>query len=941
MYSLVNSTFSKTYNPSGRQNALSDIKRLLTSRDTVAQNKACGYLIEVISRNSTNRVCMVEYLLDNDITVFLCEATANLDFSLFRTILSCFRLLYRERRFFAEEHASHASTAVLRALAHYADSNSNTAVDACLHFLCDLLNGIIAHKTTPALSHQSAYCAEQLLASLNGLAARINTNPNCILSSALVLHALVSHQPDNLAIRSGMASSLVEVLDKWLALLMEALNHAMLVGSEGFGMIYVVTCQLGMDVFRLTKYLRVENKGDFIQSILADDQEATLLEQCALRMKDRIRSLISELVGFTKENQDQISTVEYAVFLKFLLTYFYENTRGEQLTDFCDMMYAKGYLTMLPRVQVLRRDMTVRKVSTLILGEMLKLLSQKYLNIDNMDPCGSYDRVIHSGLAELQNGVEQPQAIGSQLQKSQPYSLLIYIYFYCQSSENPEEATGPLLPYLVELVLRTPASFTPPAYIIKALWLVFAMSTISNGPVSSLDQGVYLEKATRRVLDMLYPDPSVYYTHNPAILLWAFSSQRIPSYVRLQVLSQWLKIGDCLPTDLSTEPIVWELLLNVLIQCKDKTILVNCVQALYVCLEDSTDECRQEFACSVWSMLPEILSKAIIYQDSVLEMNIYYLLDLATNLVPPKLDQTICLKISVLITIIFSKNSPEQSMDTRNQYEYVCLKLSLYLLGLSYNQNDNRVLLTYINRPGYLPSVLAASNSPDDKVSCAALQLLSYVVHYYAKNNYQPKSVLQIQTHLIIKALRRDSSNERGASLLQLVYMVLNSGANTPMVLTYNMEFQTSVPQQCNAMRALMFRIQMILCCHKSDTQSSAGWKTLSSLFKHAIVFKNDPQLVATLTSQGWTHILIQFQLTQNIFEEFLTFMQNWLTLLKITIKKSQENTRRYMSKQSLVVKTMLLIKKSVLIEGDMKDVKQKVIVIINEILEENCIRYN
>lgn len=89
MYNLVNSNFNRTYNPSGRQNALSDIKRLLTSRDVAAQSKACGYLIEVVSRysnNSEERARMIEYLLDNDITVFLCEATSNLDFTLFRYV---------------------------------------------------------------------------------------------------------------------------------------------------------------------------------------------------------------------------------------------------------------------------------------------------------------------------------------------------------------------------------------------------------------------------------------------------------------------------------------------------------------------------------------------------------------------------------------------------------------------------------------------------------------------------------------------------------------------------------------------------------------------------------------------------------------------------------------------------------------------------------------
>lgn len=42
------------------------------------------------------------------------------------------------------------------------------------------------------------------------------------------------------------------------------------------------------------------------------------------------------------------------------------------------------------------------------------------------------------GLVELQYGIEKPHRIGSQLQKNQPYSLLIYIYFYCQSSEKYE-----------------------------------------------------------------------------------------------------------------------------------------------------------------------------------------------------------------------------------------------------------------------------------------------------------------------------------------------------------------------------------------------------------------------------------------------------------------------------------------------------------------------
>ncbi|CAG9795538.1 unnamed protein product [Diatraea saccharalis] len=200
----------------------------------------------------------------------------------------------------------------------------------------------------------------------------------------------------------------------------------------------------------------------------------------------------------------------------------------------------------------------------------------------------------------------------------------------------------------------------------------------------------------------------------------------------------------------------------------------------------------------------------------------------------------------------------------------------------------------------------------------------------------EPKTALQLETQFIIKSLRRDSSNERGACLVQLIYTVLNSGAHTPLALTVELDIQPSKTQQCNALRALMFRIQLMLCCRESETQSSAGWKTLSSVFKYAVVTKNDTKLIAALTSQPWTHTLISFQLTQDITLEFLTFTQNWLTLLKITMQRTQHENKRYFSKDSLLVKTMSSLNKNVVVKDndDMAEVKQKILTMVKQILE-------
>ncbi|KPJ09833.1 Protein 4.1-like [Papilio machaon] len=79
------------------------------------------------------------------------------------------------------------------------------------------------------------------------------------------------------------------------------------------------------------------------------------------------------------------------------------------------------------------------------------------------------------------------------------------------------------------------------------------MSTISNTSLKSLEERVYLEKATQRLILLLQPDPTVFYTHNPAILLWSFSSSRIPDYIRTEVISWLLTLPESLH---STQ--IWE-----------------------------------------------------------------------------------------------------------------------------------------------------------------------------------------------------------------------------------------------------------------------------------------------------------------------------------------------------------------------------------------------
>ena len=88
-----------------------------------------------------------------------------------------------------------------------------------------------------------------------------------------------------------------------------------------------------------------------------------------------------------------------------------------------------------------------------------------------------------------------------------------------------------------------------------------------------------------------------------------------PQTFKLLQLSEWFKIENNLPNELTKEPIIWELLLNIIIQSKDVTIVTNCIETLKTCVRDAEESSRNDFSLLIWSILPSVLSNALIDHD--------------------------------------------------------------------------------------------------------------------------------------------------------------------------------------------------------------------------------------------------------------------------------------------------------------------------------------
>lgn len=98
--------------------------------------------------------------------------------------------------------------------------------------------------------------------------------------------------------------------------------------------------------------------------------------------------------------------------------------------------------------------------------------------------------------------------------------------------------------------------------------------------------------------------------------------------------------------------------------------------------------------------------------------------------------------------------------------------------------------------------------------------------------------------------------------------------------------------------------------------------------------------MVATLTSQPWTHMLIRLQLSQGLTTEFLAFAHDWLTLLRITLGNCKEDAKRYISKYNPVTRTLVLMKKRLDAEDQtFKEVNEKILCIIDNIATDSSIK--
>lgn len=85
------------------------------------------------------------------------------------------------------------------------------------------------------------------------------------------------------------------------------------------------------------------------------------------------------------------------------------------------------------------------------------------------------------------------------------------------------------------------------------------------------------------------------------------------------------------------------------------------------------------------------MNKDNIISITFLGINVCYIIDLATTLLPQQLNSNVCINTAILVCAIYSKSEPDYPKnDTRYHFEYVCLKLSLCLLRFADNENDNR-----------------------------------------------------------------------------------------------------------------------------------------------------------------------------------------------------------------------------------------------------------
>ncbi|XP_049772494.1 meiosis inhibitor protein 1-like [Schistocerca cancellata] len=554
---------------------------------------------------------------------------------------------------------------------------------------------------------------------------------------------------------------------------------------------------------------------------------------------------------------------------------------------------------------------SLKKVCGLVLSELLVDLSCSALDIAKYWPggCNAFKRDLSAGILSLPPGTRHWYQILKMQEVPQHVKNCILIYFYFLILLIRAEDVNMDLSALVAYLLLFPDGLILPLPVLKVLFLVFSVATLSSKNNVHPDLFNKANKVLLNTIEKCDRFP-VIYSHHPALLYWAFLSNEVPYRFQCDILQLWLEheeddAGGILTHLLLTKYeasfcLLYFFLIKDVIQQSKNPVLSRGMLVFNKAMLHEQQNNKDILIGLLWNMLPRVLAKYSTGITPLCDVNVATFMQLACVSSPGHLNATDVARAALFVSIILSSQKSSSL-----EFDVAAVRLALHLLLASVESRDIRVPIAYIKQRNFLRRLHEACESPDTEICSSSVNLLAKLLFLQEKlrlansitvsfvltlldlsggfitrtelalNGRQCMQYINLEGKKLLKLLSHTDVNILKASV-ELVVMLVKTKATVPIV---KIALDGGYAKSNRFILVLFGKIQDV-CCKRLPGIQESCWQCLGTILAYAAHRHVDPALLPLLATQPWTHVLVRVELgcgSSRISPGFLYFVCCWL----------------------------------------------------------------
>ncbi|XP_011689741.1 PREDICTED: uncharacterized protein LOC105451161 [Wasmannia auropunctata] len=462
------------------------------------------------------------------------------------------------------------------------------------------------------------------------------------------------------------------------------------------------------------------------------------------------------------------------------LEYLYQLEKNCNKDNLSKLLAADGYLKRLLYLRA-QFPATLQRSTCRLLSRILSILGKTAFSIDTAE----FADILYEGLLALPT--DSTKWNDAAARKKDGSALIILLYYHFLGTQEKNDMLS--LEFLTARVIKLPTSTPISVLILKPLWLLFAVTSLSHPRPDSICR---YENAVDRMTSILqHSEISEFYTHHTDLLRFCLTCPYILQDLLKRVLNLWLieSDGDIKPLSFNYTKVGQHLL--DLIQPGYSDCIINValkgLQHFVQIIQDDR-QFMDQFVDIVWQTLPDILSS---YQPNAIVPRVTHVetaLELA-SIIPPSTTplQYIIRCADNIIKIILKRN-------TKLKFITLVVTQAYTLLNVTVSRNSFEVLEMYVENYRLLRWLYRNGFSKErSELSTICIKLLSFVICCQKKSSVKCEKPLTISVQNLCELLTyaRLSSQNCTENAMQLIYELLTPNDDGSAVVLQNITTET------------------------------------------------------------------------------------------------------------------------------------------------------